>query len=313
MPRPIVLYENLRTVAYTPFYLALERGEWTREGVEVEVRLSPEPVETAQGLLDGRADVSWGGPMRVMLHHDRDPDCPLVCFGQVVARDPFILLGREPNPAFRFADLLGRRIAVAAEVPTPWMCFQDDLRRAGIDPAAIDRAPDAPMAGNLSRLAAGEVDVTQVFEPYAAQAEAEGAGHVWHRFATRGDLGYTSFYTTRAFLDANRGICAALVRGVHRAVSALYAGPVEETAAAVARFFPDLPAPILTRAIAGYRDSGLWARTPSLPAATFVALKAALLSGGLIRSDIPYERAVDDSLADSPGARGDSGIASTRG
>lgn len=296
MPEPIILYENLRTVAYAPFYLAIERGDWTREGAEVEVRLSPEPVETAQGLLEGRADVSWGGPMRVMLHHDRDPECPLVCFGQVVARDPFILLGREPNPRFRFEDLRAKRIAVATEMPTPWMCFQDDLRRAGINPAGIGRTPDATLAENVQRLAAGTVDVVQVFEPHAARAEVEGFGHVWHRFATRGDLGYTSFYTTRAYLAANRAMCRALLRGIQRAVTALYADPAEVTAAALKRYFPDLPAGILTRAIAGYRASGLWARPPGLPVATVAVLKAALLSGGLISRDIPYERIVDDTL-----------------
>lgn len=296
MTSPIILYENLRTVAYTPFYLAVARGDWAAEGIEVEVRLSPEPVETAQGLLDGRADVSWGGPMRVMLHHDRDPACPLVCFGQVVARDPFILIGRTHKRRFRMQDLAGLRIAVACEVPTPWMCFQDDLSRAGIDPASIDRAPDAPMARNLERLAAGEIDVAQVFEPYAARAEIEGIGRVWHRFSTRGDCGYTSFYATRGFVEGNRGTCRALVRGVGRAIAALYAQPVAATARAVADWFPELPHPVLRRAIAGYRASGLWARHPSLPAPTVVRLKAALLSGGLIQRDIPWEAVVDDTL-----------------
>jgi NitT/TauT family transport system substrate-binding protein len=296
MTDPIILYENLRTVAYTPFYLAIQRGDWAREGIDVEVRLSPIPTETAEGLLAGRADVSWGGPMRVMMHHDRDPDCPLVCFGQVVARDPFILIGARPNRRFRFRDLANKRIAVACEVPTPWLCFQDDLRRAGVDPSKINRAADAPMAENLKRLAADEVDVVQVFEPYAAQAEIEGIGHIWHRFAERGDLGYTSFYTTRRFLTERREICEALVRGIHRAVTALYAEPVEAVADAVAGFFPELPRDVLIRAIAGYRNSGLWARNPALPVTAVVALKAALLSGGLIQRDIPYDRIVDNTV-----------------
>jgi NitT/TauT family transport system substrate-binding protein len=63
MTRPITLYENLRTVVYTPFYLAIARGEWAREGISVEARLSPATTETAEGLIAGRADVSWGGPM----------------------------------------------------------------------------------------------------------------------------------------------------------------------------------------------------------------------------------------------------------
>lgn len=299
MTRPITLYENLRTVVYTPFYLAIVRGEWAGEGIEVDTRLSPATTETAEGLIAGRADVSWGGPMRVMMHHDRDPDCPLVCFGQVVARDPFILVGRQPNPDFRFTDLLGPRVAVATDVPTPWMCFQDDLRRAGIDPGALNRVPDAPMVENAARLAAGEVDVVQLFEPYAAQAVADG-GHVWHRFATRGDVSYTTFYTTRRFLESDRATCAALVRGIARALQAVYAEPVDEVAAAVAGFFPDLPRPVLTAAIDGYRSSRLWAATPALPPAPVVALKAALLSGGLIARDIPYDRIVDDTLWEEP-------------
>src|SRR3546814_19029437 len=48
--------------------------------------------------------------------------------------------------------------------------------------------------------------------------------------------------------------------------------------------------------IEGYRASGVWARSPALPAATFVRLKASLLSGGLIAWDVPYNRAVDDAV-----------------
>ncbi len=296
MTRPIILYENLRTVAYTPFYLAIERGDWASEGLDVDVRLSPEPVETAQGLLDGRADVSWGGPMRVMLHHDRDRACPLICFGQVVARDPFILLGRHPKRRFRMADLASLRIAAASEVPTPWMCFQDDLRRAGLDPAEIERAPDAPMSENLARLGRGEIDAVQVFEPYASQAIEDGLGHIWHRFARRGDLGYTSFYAPRGFVEGNPETCVALLRGIRRALLALYAQPTAQTVSAVQPYFPDLPRQVLMRAVRGYRASALWARSTELPPSAVVALKAALLSGGLISRDVPFDAIVDDRI-----------------
>lgn len=296
----ITLYENLRTIVYVPFYLAIARGDWSREGVEVSVKTSPAMAETAQGLIDGRVDVSWGGPMRVMMHHDADRECPLVSFGQVVARDPFILVGREPNDRFRFADLVGRRVAVATEVPTPWMTFKDDLGRAGIDPASLDRSPDQPMAVNAAALEAGAVDVIQVFEPFADELVTAGAGHVWHRFAERGDIGFTSFYTTRRFAVEQRDVCRALVRGIARAQQVLHAEPAAAIAEAIAPFFPDRPAGQLARIIGGYRASGLWARTPALPAGTFVRLKASLLSGGLIAYDAPYDRVVDAELSNTP-------------
>jgi len=259
----------------------------------VRVALSNAPADTAETLLDGRAHVAWGGPMRVMMYHEEDPDCPLVCFGQIVARDPFILIGREPNPAFRFADLQGMRLAVAREVPTPWMTFQDDLGRAGIAPEDLVLASDGPMAASPARLAAGEIDVAQVLEPYATHAIAAGA-QLWHRFATRGDIGYTAFYTTRGFLRASPNICRALLAGLQRALNALHGEEPATLATELSGHFPDEAVDTLTRAIDGYRSSGLWPRSTALPPAAFVRLKAALLSGGLISRDMPYDHIVAD-------------------
>jgi NitT/TauT family transport system substrate-binding protein len=237
-----------------------------------------------------------------MLHHDADPDCPLVCFAQVVARDPFILVGRERKRRFRFSDLIGRRVAVATEVPTPWLTFQDDLARAGIDPASLDRAADRPMTENLAALEAGEVDVIQVFEPYADRAVRSGVGHLWHRFATRGDIAYTSFYTTRRFAEEEREVCRALVRGIAHTQQALHRDAPAAIAKSIAGFFPETQVAELARVIAGYRASGLWAETPALPAAAFGRLKAALLSGGLIERDVPYEQVVDAELSNAADA-----------
>ncbi|MDF1791200.1 MAG: ABC transporter substrate-binding protein [Thalassobaculaceae bacterium] len=305
MTRPaITLFENLRTIGYVPFYLAIERGEWEREGVDVSVTLSPSTEYTAQALLDGATDVSWGGPMRVMMHHDaarkRGEDCPLVCFAQVVARDPFALVGRTPNPTFRFSDLKGLRVGVAVEVPTPWMTLQDDLDRAGVAVADWTRAPDRTMGGNVEALGRGEVDVIQVFEPYADLAVTAQGGHVWHRFATRGDVGFTSFYTTRSFAERERETCRALVRGIARSLRYLHGADPQDVAATVQPYFPDLSAEALARIIASLRGLGLWAQTPHFPVTAFVRLKAALLTGGLISHDIAYDDAVDPDLSDTP-------------
>ena len=298
----VVLYENLRTPSYTPFYLAHVEGLFVAEGIDVELLLSPAPARTVEGLVEGRADVAFGGPMRVMMHHDAahraGRTSPLVCFAQVVARDPFMLVGRTPNPSFRFEDLVGPRIAVAVDVPTPWMTLRDDLDRAGIDPAALNRTPDAPMPENAAAFERGELDVVQVFEPYADRLVSTGAGHVWHRFSRRGDVAFTSFYTTRRRTQERRAACTALVRAISAALVRIREGPAETIAERVGpAFFPDLPAGALARIVAAYRDADLWPRTPALGAAAFARLKAALLAGGLIAHDVPYAVAVDEELS----------------
>lgn len=293
----VTLCENMRAVPYVPFYLGLAGGYWRSEGLDVNHVLSPSTSRTATGLLDGSVEVSWGGPMRVMMHHDADPACPLVCFGQVVARDPFVLVGRRPKPGFRFQDLKGLRVAPAGDVPTPWMTFQDDLQRAGLDPAAIAGKRVRPMAVNLKAYLRGGVDVVQVFEPHADRLVREGHGHIWHRFTDRGDIAYTTFYAPRRFTRSRREVCRRLVRGIARAQQALFAATPREVARALKPFLPDLDPAALARIVRDYRAAGLWARSPELPPAAFLRLKAALVSGGLIRRDPSYEKVIDAELS----------------
>lgn len=290
------LCENMRALGYAPFYFALAGGHFASAGLEIELITSPSASRTGTMLLEGAADIAWGGPMRVMLHHQADPACTLVCFAQIVARDPFVLVGRVPNPQFRFQDLPGPRVAVASEVPTPWLMLQDDLARAGINSACLRRTSEQPMEANAAALLAGDADVVQVFEPFVDQLTAAGC-HIWHRFSVRGDIAYTTFYATRDFAAGQRETCCLLVRGMAAAQLAFHAASAKTIALSIRQFFPETDTAALTRMIAGYRNAGLWARTPVLPVASFVRLKAALLSGGLIDRDFPFERIVDADLS----------------
>jgi NitT/TauT family transport system substrate-binding protein len=193
----IVLQESLRALFYAPFYVALARDAFAAEGVEIRFTSSPRPQDAALRLMDGTADVCWGGPMRVMETYQKRPDCDIVCFAEVVTRDPFLLMSREPRPDFTLANLKSVRLATVSEVPTPWLCLQHDLRLAGIDPTGIARIADQTMAGNVLALKAGAVDVVQVFEPFPSLLLAEGAAHVWYEAARRGPTSYTIFYARR--------------------------------------------------------------------------------------------------------------------
>src|SRR5258708_39813284 len=101
----ITLQESLRAIFYAPFYVALARDAFTVEGVEIKFVSSPRPQDAALRLMDGTVDVCWGGPMRVMETYQKGPGCDIVCFAEVVTRDPFLVTGREPRPGFKLACL----------------------------------------------------------------------------------------------------------------------------------------------------------------------------------------------------------------
>lgn len=293
------LIENFRFLFYAPFYAAHAIGAYEAEGLEVELLPSPGPGRAEAALLAGAAEAMWAGPMRILKQHDDDPSSPLVCFAEVVCRDPFSLLGREARPDFRLADLEGIRFASVAEVPTPWLCLQEDLRRAGIDPGRLDRVADRTMAENLAALSAGGIAAAQLFEPFVEEALGCGAGHLWHQASRRGRTSYTAFVTTRARLLAEPALLSRMVRALHRTQQWIADREPDEIAAAIAPFFPELDRGVMTRALARYAGQEIWGRDPVLPQEGFERLRAGLLSGGFLRRAVPFAECVDNRLAEA--------------
>ncbi len=293
----ITLQESLRGLFYAPFYAALARDAYAKEGVEVTFVSAPTPGHAATNVMGGAADVCWGGPMRVMQTYHQMPDCDLVCFGEVVTRDPFLLVGRTPRPDFAVRDLLGLRVGTVSEVPTPWMCLQHDLRLAGIDPARVTRVADRSMADNCAALAAGDLDVVQVFEPFVSSLVAAGTGHVWYAAASRGPTSYTTFYARRGVLTDRRDELLRMVRAIGRTLAWVAGADGAAIAATVASYFPAVPAEILAAAGTRYKALEIWGKTPVLPRAGYDRLRDSLVSGGFVDPGTPFEVAVDNSLA----------------
>src|SRR5258708_15937913 len=115
----ISLQEALRALFYAPFYVALARDAFAAEGVEIRFTSSPRPQDAALRLMDGTVDVCWGGPMRGMETYQKVPGCDIVCFTEVVTRDPFLLMGREARPNFRLAHLNSVTPPTGTRAPPP--------------------------------------------------------------------------------------------------------------------------------------------------------------------------------------------------
>ena len=295
----IVVQESLRALFYAPYYAALALGAYEKEGLEVRFVEAPRrgQAQAADSLFHGTVDVVWGGPMRVNQAYDQRAHCDLVCFGEAVTRDPFMLIGRAPRPNFRLAVLTVVRLATVSEVPTPWLCLQDDLRRIGLNFETLDRIGNWTMGENIAALRRGDIDVVQLLQPLAEEVIRSGEGHLWYAASSRGLCSYTSFYARHAVLNARREEYLKLVRGLHRTQKWLYRHPADELADVVRPYFPDVAVSVLQAAVQRYRDLGIWGRSPILPREGYERLVTALVEGGFCKGT-PYAAAVDNSLAE---------------
>lgn len=288
----IRLSENFRAVFYAPFYATLELGHYAQEGLDVRLAASSTPGAATAGLLDGTIDVTWGGPMRVMKARDEPGGPPLVCFCEVVRKDPFYLVGKRGPAAFALSDLAGLKFASVSEVPTPWLCLQHDLREEGIDPSRIDRIADRTMPQNLEALGRGEIDVAQMFEPYASKAVRQGIGEILHAASGRGLTSYTTLLATRAGVDRLRVELASMRRAIGRTQSWLADHSAAELATVVTAYFPDIAGDDLVGSLRKYKDAELWSQDTSVTREGFERLAASLRSGGFISRVPDYDDCV---------------------
>src|SRR5262249_53448946 len=288
---------NFRALFYAPLYAAQSLGFYAQEGVEVELIGSSVPGDGVSALLNDAIDVTWGGPMRVMKAHDVQRNSPLVCFCEVVARDPFFLLGGRDRIGFELKELASLRFATVSEVPTPWMCLQNDLRQQGMDPSLLARQPDQSMAANLEALCEGRLDVVQLFEPYASMALQSGLGKILYAASSRGSTVYTTFIATRTAHKRHRDAFAGMTRAIAHMQGWLAEHGADELAEISAPFFPQIDRNILVTSLRRYAEAGIWARTPDVSRQGFARLGECLLSGGFISRMPIYEDCVDQSLS----------------
>jgi NitT/TauT family transport system substrate-binding protein len=262
------------------------------------MQASTDPTQTLATLQSGAGQVSWGGPMRLLHAFDANPASNLVSFCEVVSHDPFYLIGRTCNDHFRMQDLAGRRLAVVSEVPTPWYCLQYDLKLAGVDVASINVAPMRTMAANAALLRAGELDVIQVFEPFAQQLTADGAGYRWYTAASRGPATYTTLNTTREFMQREPQTVLAMTRAIYRMQRWIATHTGEEFADLVGSYFADLQRPTLVASLARYKANGLWNTTPVQLRAGVEWLREAMIACGAIKARPAFDDLSDMRFAE---------------
>ena len=283
--------ENFRAVFYAPFYAIRALGLAEREGLAVEWLPSDAPGSTIDEVKRGAIDAQWGGPMRVLKDHD-SPSPSLLCFAEVVWRDPFYIIGRN-RAGFQLKDLAAMRVGIVSEVPTPWYCLRADLEDAGVDTSTLRVTKNLTMPQQLEALAAGKLDAVQLFEPHASRALANG-NSILYAAASRGPTSYTAFITSRDSVIKHRDAFAALERATQAMLDWLAKNGAAELARATASFFADVPQELFGAALERYHRAGLWSRTTTVSKPGFERLAYSLHDGKFIARRATYADCVTD-------------------
>jgi NitT/TauT family transport system substrate-binding protein len=290
--------QRFHSLFYTPQFVTLHLGALEQEELRVEVATANSGEDLIGKLLNGEADLGLSGPMRTLELGDRGGRGRLISIIEVNSRDGFFVLGRGPQPRFQWADLMGSRLIVFAEAPTPWLCLQQVLRNYGVDIGAIRLITGVPTAEAVKMFLRGEADYLEQGQPVVERLVHSGrASVVASEGEAVGTLPFSAYLTTPACAAGHADVLQRFTRAFYRAQQWIARHSAEEIAQLIAPSFPEVEPELRTRAVARYLQQHTWAGDPLLREDGFNALQDILIGGGIISKRHPYADHVNDEFA----------------
>jgi NitT/TauT family transport system substrate-binding protein len=248
---------------YAPNYIARGLGYFHQEELEVAARYADPPSSIIAMLLSGDADVVLAGPARLHQGNDQNATERLVCIGQATAGNFFFLISRDAKERFTLSHLLGKRLLLFPGTPTPWLCLQHLMRAHRLDPLMVQTLRPASPELSLHSYLSGDADFIELPEPYVERLiDYVGEQQIVAMGPLLGRVPFSVYLAKRDHVRREPEHFARFVRAIARAQRHLREHSAEEIAAALTQFFPELPMPILVRAVNRYQQQDLWGRNP---------------------------------------------------
>jgi NitT/TauT family transport system substrate-binding protein len=296
--RPLRLMETFHNLFYTPIYVAVGGGFLAQQGLDVSLHTAP-PSQTAIALLKaGEVDILQTGVSRSFMDLDAGhADAPLH-IAAINQRDGFFLVSHTPPAGWTWHDLEGASVIPVGFTPVPWTSLRYAMLAHGVDLAKVRLLTGLSADQALDTFRSGGADYIHMPNPQAEQLVGDGSGHIAVGLGPLlGDICYSSFAVTPAFLAANAELVQRFVTGWHHTLQWIAHSTTAEIVHQVTPFFPETADVVLERSIARYRQQHTWPDTPLIGEDGFTRIREMFIAAGLVQARYPYDRLVRPAFA----------------
>lgn len=290
--------EVTHSIFYAPLYLADSLGYFEEEGIKIELTNGGGADAVMAAVLSGDADIGFCGPeAAIYVQLGGSQDLPTV-FGQLTKRDGSFLVGRTPEPDFKWTNLKGRELLVGRQGGVPAMTFEYVLRENGFTDGDININFGVSFNNMTAAFIEGTADYCTMFEPTASEVQAEGKGYIVAAVGeASGEVPYTAFLAKRSWINGHEDTVEGFLRALLKAVNYAQKGDPEEIATHLYKAFPSTSYASITTSIKSYQDIDSWQSDMQMTEASFNRLQDIIESAGELDRRADFEKLVDNSYA----------------
>lgn len=293
--------EVTRSIFYAPQYVAISKGFFKEQGLDVELTTTAGGDKTMTTLLSGGIDVALVGSETSIYVTQQGSGDPVINFMQLTQTDGTFLVSRKPvTGTFDWNTLKGTTFLGQRKGGMPQMAGEFTLKKHGINPQKdMNLIQNIDFANITSAFASGTGEYVQLFEPQATVIEKEGKGYVIASFGVEsGKLPYTVFMSKKSFMDKNSGTVQKFANAVQKAQNWVQTASVDEITDAVITFFQDTDKEIIKNVVKRYKDQGSFATDGLIDEQEWNNLQDVMESAGELKQRADYKALVNNQYAE---------------
>lgn len=290
--------EVAHSIFYAPQYIAIKKGFFKEEGLDIDLILTPGADKVTSAVLSKDVDIGFCGSEASIYVYNSGKKDYIKTFASLTKRDGSFIVTREKIDNFTLKDLKGKYVIGGRKGGMPEMTLEYTLKQNGIslDDLTIDTSIE--FASMASAFIGGTGDAVTLFEPNATEVEKNGYGYVSGYVGEYGgSVPYTSYNALSSYIKENKGTIQRFTNAVNKGLKYVDKYDEKTIAEEVSSFFPSISIDDLSKMIKRYKDNDAWKKNAYFSKEEFDHLQDIMIEAKELNKKVPYNKLVDTSFS----------------
>ena len=251
--------EVTHSAFYAPWYVAIEKGYFEKNGIEVEVILTSGANNVVAAVLSNDVNVGLCGPEATIYVYNEGEEDYVQTFSGLTKRDGQFIVSRKKLNDFKIEDLIGKEVLAGRTGGMPELNFENALRNSNLNTNKVNINTTIDFASLSGAFIGGTGDFVNLFEPNATTLEKLGYGYVVASIGTfSGEMPYTAFNARKSYIENNKETLINFTRSIEEGLEFVKNNDAETIANVIINQFPDTSINDLIKIVKRYNDNDSW-------------------------------------------------------
>ena len=286
----VTVAEVTHSAFYAPWYVAIEKGYFEKNGLDIEVVLTSGANNVVAAVLSNDVNIGLCGPEATIYVYKEGEKDYVKTFSGLTKRDGQFIVSRKKQDNFKISDLKGKEVLAGRVGGMPELNFENALRNSKINIKDVNINTTIDFASLSGAFIGGTGDYVNLFEPNATQIEKLGYGYVVGSIGKlSGEMPYTAFNARKSYIEKNEDIIKEFTKSIKEGLEFVEKNTPEVIANTIINQFPDTSINDLTTIIKRYKEYDSWLSTPHISEDSFKNLMDIMIKSNQLDKYVNYK------------------------